>query len=103
MPGNLLTTVQNAPLFSGKNAAWGYDKDHPDPDTWMRFVQNTSERVDGRAGLEMQITSPIRAAEHVPEESLDIVDVELRLVLFGGDPKVFGQRQLPLPQDARPQ
>ena len=65
------------------------------------FVQPPAavvERVDGGAGLEVQIAPPIDPLQHVAEELGHVADVQLRVVLAGDDPQVLGQRQLPVAQ-----
>ena len=46
----------------------------------------------------MQVAPPIDAFEHVAEELGDVLHVQPRVVLAGGDPKILGQRQLAVAQ-----
>ena len=66
------------------------------------FVQPRArivQRVDRRAGLEMQVGPPVDPLQQVPEERRDVVDVESRIVLPGHDQQILGQRKLPLAEN----
>src|SRR5262249_21039997 len=57
------------------------------------------EGVDGRARLEVQVSTRIEAFQQVPKERRDIVDVERWVVLPGNNQQIFRQRELSLAED----
>jgi len=65
----------------------------------IQAVAGVVEGVDRGPGLEVEVGRPVDPLQDVAEEGRDVVDVEVGVVLLGGDQEVLGQRHLPLAED----